>query len=116
MSAVVASARAVRAIDPKYQLRRRGPESSAGDQKSLMTCGSCDVHETVAMVVMGTPRKRKTNGTAMLAKPTVSPKGSMSRPQTGPGRIRRAGAEGAPRNGYSGSGGGWRYERERPCT
>jgi hypothetical protein len=73
MTTVTARAAAVTATEAKYQVRRRGPESSAGDQRSLITWGSCAACDTVAMSVIGTPRDRRTNGTAMLANPTVTP-------------------------------------------
>ena len=77
MRAVAASASAVSAIEAKNQLRRLGPESRAGDQKGFTMCGSCDTCVTVAMSVMSTPRALSTKGTAMLAKPTLRPKGRV---------------------------------------
>src|SRR5271167_3575587 len=92
MSTVAASAAAATPTDAKYQVRRRGPESSAGDQSSVITWGSCAACETVAMSVIGTPRVRSTKGTDTLANPTVSPKGSVSNAQKGRGSAREPGA------------------------
>lgn len=77
MSAVAASMSAVRATETKNQLRRRGPASSAGDQKNLMTCGKSAIPDAVPMSVMSTPRARSSKGMAVCPKPTASPNGRV---------------------------------------
>src|SRR5260370_8180260 len=84
-SAVAARLAAASDTDPKNQLRRLHPASRAGDQISLMTCGSWATCDTVAMVVMFRPRSRKTNGTATLANPDARPNGTVRSAQANAG-------------------------------
>ncbi len=94
MSAVAASPRAVTAMEAKNHDRRRGPASRTGVQKSLTTWGRLATCVTVAMSVIGSPSARRTSGTAMVAKPTASPNGSVSTPQNGARKLRGVMASG----------------------